>query len=503
MSSPIIAMVATAEWSNVGDLATKVALLVMLAVTIILLIVLLKRNSAAAVRADVKSIVDDVARCADRIERTVRDETQRVRADVERNLVGMLQERLNTIDAAQGVRLSAIRDEMGRQRSELSAALERHAVTIGDRLKVDSDRHAELSESLANRLAQVETTVGNRLDAVRTTVDVKLAQIQDDSARKLDEMRATVAEKLQTTLERRVGESFALVSQQLEQVQRGLGEMQSLSENVGDLRRVMSNVRSRGTLGEWRLESVLEQLLAPDQYAKNVKPIPDSNAVVEFAIRVPQREDSGSPMWLPVDSKFPSDTYEQVLDAQDAGDKDALGLARRDLAAAVRRAAKDISSKYIEPPHTTDYAILFLPTEGLFAEVVQQPGLIEELHREHRVTIAGPTTFATLLNCLQMGFRSVAVAERSKEVWNLLGAVRGEFQKFNSAFAAVKKRLDQARSAVEGVEVRTRAMGRTLRVVDSMEHATIPRLIKSEYLTTESYCDSDLPAEVVAANASH
>ena len=408
---------------------------------------------------------------------------------------------LQTNDSAQDLRLRAIRDEMGAQRAEISSSLERHATATSDRLTENADRQEASSGSLGDRVVQLQTTLDGRFEVLRTTVDTKLAQIQDDSARKLDEMRATVAEKLQTTLERSLGESFTRVSQQLEQVQRGLGEMQSLSEGVGDLRRVMSNVKSRGTLGEWRLESILEQVMAPDQYAKNVQPIPGSGATVEFAIRIPQHGDRSSVTWLPVDSKFPIEDYERVMAAQDVADRSALDLARRDLAGAIRKAAKDIHAKYIGPPHTTDYGILFLPTEGLFAEVIRQPGLVEELHSEHRVMIAGPTTFATLLNCLQMGFRSVALAERSREVWSLLGAVRTEFPKFTEAMTAVKKRLEQAQRAVEGVEKRTRAMGRKLRTVE-LEPAEAGHLIESENVKgDEVWIGTGIAPEDLTVNA--
>jgi DNA recombination protein RmuC len=319
-------------------------------------------------------------------------------------------------------------------------------------------------------------------------VDLRLAQIQEDSAAKLTEMRATVEEKLQSTLERRVGESFALVSRQLEQVHRALGEMQTLSSQVGDLRRVMSNVRARGALGEWRLEALLQELLTPDQYARNVRPVEGIGAIVEFAIRMPRSGDTSATTWLPVDSKFPVEDYERVVAAQDAGDREALDAARIRLAAAVRKAAKDIHEKYVAPPATTEYAILFLPTESLFAEIVRLPALTEDVQRDYRVMIAGPTTFATLLNALQMGFRTVALTDRANEVWTLLGAVRTEFGKFTQAMALVKKKLAQAATAVEKIEVRRRAMDRRLRHVDALPAST-PDSVLQFPVSTDSSAD--------------
>jgi len=376
------------------------------------------------------------------------------------------------LDAAQEARFSAIRGELDRQRGALTESLDRHAVSTTSRVDVAVDRNDASFGAFAKHLGRFETNLDGRFEALRGSVDLRLAQIQEDSAAKLTEMRATVEEKLQSTLERRVGESFALVSSQLEQVHRALGEMQTLSSQVGDLRRVMSNVRARGALGEWRLDALLQELLTPDQYARNVRPIEGSDAIVEFAIRMPRSGDSSATTWLPVDSKFPLGDYERVVAAQDAGNREALDAARLGLAAAVRKAAKDVHEKYVAPPGTTEYAILFLPTESLFAEVVRLPALMEDVQREYRVMVAGPTTFATLLNALQMGFRTVALTDRANEVWNLLAAVRTEFGKFTQAMTLVKKKLAQAATAVEKIEVRRRAMDRKLRHVDALPAST-------------------------------
>ncbi|HEU4989586.1 MAG TPA: DNA recombination protein RmuC [Gemmatimonadaceae bacterium] len=279
--------------------------------------------------------------------------------------------------------------------------------------------------------------------------------VRDEMSRNREETAASLARVTQA------------LDQRLAQVQRGLGEMQTLAEGVGDLKRVLTNVKTRGVLGEWQLQALLEQLLTPDQFARNVKPNPARDTIVEFAIRIPAHGGDGG-MWLPVDSKYPAEDYARLFDAQERADAPAVAAAQKALAVAVRRAADDIRTKYLDPPNTTDYAILFLPSEGLFAEVVRLPGLVEALSAECRVMIAGPTTFATLLNCLQMGFRSMALAQRSEEVWRLLGAVRTEFGKFGDAVSGAQKKLSLAADAVEQIAVRARAMDRRLRDVEQL-----------------------------------
>ena len=404
----------------------------------------------------------------ERLDRSVRDEAARLRSDLGSTLSGLLETRLSSLDTSLEGRLAAVRDELGQQRTALSDSLQRSTETTATRISSVLDKNDAAFTDFVQHLGHFETKLDGRFETLRGTVDARLGLIQQDNAARLAEMRATVEEKLQSTLDRRVGESFARVSQQLEQVHRALGEMQTLSEHVGDLRRVMANVRARGALGEWRLEALLQELLTADQYERNVQPVPGVSSTVEFAIRMPSSGVAGAQIWLPVDSKFPVEAYERVVAAQDAGDREALDAARRDLAGAIKTAAKDIHDKYISPPNTTEYGILFLPTESLFAEVVRFPSLNEDVHRQYRVMIAGPTTFATLLNALQMGFRTVALAERANEVWTVLGAVRTEFGKFSEAMVLVKKKLEQAASAVDRVEVRRRAIGRKLRSVDTL-----------------------------------
>jgi DNA recombination protein RmuC len=281
-------------------------------------------------------------------------------------------------------------------------------------------------------------------------------------------MRATVDEKLQSTLEARLGESFKQVADRLEQVHRGLGEMQTLARDVGSLSRVLNNVKTRGTLGEVQLAGLLEQVLTPEQYERNVETIPGSNARVDFAIRLPGRREDGQPLWLPIDRKFPRDDYERLLDAHERADREGAEAAAKAIEMRLRAEARSIREKYIATPHTTDFGILFVPTEGLYAEALRRPGLVETLQREHRVTLAGPTTLLATLTSLQMGFRTLALEKRSAEVWEVLGAVKTEFGKFGDVLARTRKKLDEASKTIDAAEVRTRAMARSLRGVEAL-----------------------------------
>jgi DNA recombination protein RmuC len=333
---------------------------------------------------------------------------------------------------------------------------------------------------LAQQLAQLTEANDRRFAEVRATLEQRLKDIEANNAAKLEEMRRTVDEKLHATLEQRLGESFKLVSDRLEQVHRGLGEMQTLAAGVGDLKKVLTNVKTRGTWGEVQLEALLEQMLTPDQYAKNVATVPKSNERVEFAIRLPGRglgegrDGTAAPVWLPVDAKFPREDYERLIDAQERADVAAIEEAGRALEARIRAEARTIAEKYVAPPHTTDFALLFLPTEGLYAEILRRPGLTDLLQRDFRVTVAGPTTLTALLNSLQMGFRTLAIERRSSEVWQVLGAVKTEFGKFGDVLAKTKSQLETVTRSIEAAEVRTRAMNRKLRDVEALpgEEAT-------------------------------
>lgn len=368
--------------------------------------------------------------------------------------------KLNEVNAQQ---LESMRQAITLQaqtgREEQSIALKRFGDTLNQTLTV-------LTESNAQRMAEI-----------RLTLETKIKDLQADNGSRLEEMRKTVDEKLHATLEQRLGESFKLVSDRLDKVHQGLGEMQQLAIGVGDLKRVLTNVKTRGTWGEVQLEMLLEQVLTPDQYAKNVETIPGTGERVEFAIKLPGQEDGGVPVWMPIDAKFPKEQYERLAEAADRADAEGVLLAGRELERAVRVEAKTIAEKYLSPPLTTDFAILFLPTEGLYAEVMRRPGLADELQRVHRVSIAGPSTLSALLNSLQMGFRTLALEKRSSEVWQVLGAVKTEFGKFGDVLAATKATLERAAKNIEQAETRSRQMARKLKSVEALPSDAAQRLL--------------------------
>lgn len=334
-----------------------------------------------------------------------------------------------------------------------------------------------LGDTLTQQLQALSEANARRLGEVRATLEAQLNQLQQSNATKLDEMRATVDEKLHKTLETRLAESFQHVAQRLEQVHKGLGEMQSLAAGVGDLKHLLTNVKTRGMFGEAQLAALLEQVFTPEQYATQVATRPGSRNVVDFAIRLPGKGDDGTPVWLPIDAKFPNEDYERLLEAQRVADPIAADAAAKALEARVRLEAKSIAEKYLEPPHTTDFALLFLPTEGLYAEVLRRPGLVEALQREHRVTLAGPTTLLAMLNALQMGFRTLALEKRSSEVWQVLGAVKTEFGKFGDVLAKVKNQTQTVLNTLESAEVRSRAMGRALKKVEALPGADVSSVL--------------------------
>ena len=334
-----------------------------------------------------------------------------------------------------------------------------------------------LSDTLAQRLEALSESNARRMSEVRATLEAQLAQLQQTNIAKLDEMRATVDEKLQTTLHARLGESFKQVAERLEQVHKGLGEMQTLAAGVGDLKHLLTNVKTRGMFGEAQLAGLLEQVFVPDQYAAQVATRPGSKNVVDFAIKLPGKSDDGTPLWLPIDAKFPNEDYERLLEAQQRADVAAAEAAAKALETRIRLEAKSIAEKYVEPPYTTDFAILFLPTEGLYAEVLRRPGLMESLQRDHRVTLAGPTTLLAMLSSLQMGFRTLALEKRSSEVWQVLGAVKTEFSKFGDVLAKVKSQTETVLNTLNSAEVRSRAMGRALRQVEALPDAQAQSLL--------------------------
>jgi len=335
---------------------------------------------------------------------------------------------------------------------------------------------AERLESFARELNRFSLGLDERFERLKIAVEGRLTAMQADNAAKLEEMRQTVDEKLHATLEQRLGESFKLVSDRLEQVHRGLGEMQTLAAGVGDLKRVLTNVKTRGTWGEVQLAALLEQLLTADQFAANVATVPGSNERVDFAIRLPGKGD-GAVVWLPIDAKFPIEDYQRLLDAQDRCDPLAVEEAARAIEMRLKAEAKSIHEKYISPPHTTDFALLYLPIEGLYAEALRRPGLAEILQRDWRISLAGPTTLAAMLNSLQMGFRTLAIEQRSAEVWAVLGAVKTEFGKFGEALAHTKKKLDEASNSISRAETRTRQLTRKLKQVEALPVGESEQLI--------------------------
>jgi DNA recombination protein RmuC len=361
-------------------------------------------------------------------------------------------------------------DEIRALRAELSASLQNFSSHTEGQL---SRARSELNEAIAasrrdqsGGMEQLRQTVESRLELVRTVVEQRLQAIQTDNAQKLEKMRETVDEKLQSTLEARLGESFRIVSERLEQVHRGLGEMQNLAAGVGDLKRVLSNVTTRGAWGEVQLENLLTQILSPDQFERNFSPAGNAERV-EFAIRLPGA--GQGPVWLPVDAKFPAEAYQRLTAAAEDGDAVAVERCAKELESVIRQCAKAFSGKYLLPPRTTDFGILFLATEGLYAEALRRPGLAESLQQDFRVVLAGPTTFTALLNSLQMGFRTLAIQQRSGEVWQLLGDVKAQFGKYSDVLATIRKRLDQAVQTVDDAAVRTRAIERKLKDVETSE----------------------------------
>ena len=378
-----------------------------------------------------------------------------------------------------------LRQEMARARQEAAAAargdreeqaqaLDRLAKTLSAQVGQLGTLQGQQLEAFAAQLARLTQSNEQRFEQLRQSVEARLGAMQNDNASKLEEMRKTVDEKLHATLEQRLGDSFKLVSERLELVHKGLGEMQNLAAGVGDLKKVLTNVKTRGTWGEVQLEALLDQVLTAEQYEKNVITRPGSNERVEFAIRLPGGEMNGNdqkPVWLPIDAKFPMEDYQRLIEAQERAEPVAVELAAKALEQRLRLEAKTIREKYVEPPFTTDFAILYLPTEGLYAEALRRAGLADSLQRDYRISIAGPTTLAALLNSLQMGFRTLAIEKRSSEVWGVLGAIKTEFGKFGEALDATRKKLEQATKSIESAGVRTRQIERKLKGVEALPAA--------------------------------
>jgi DNA recombination protein RmuC len=412
-------------------------------VGIVLLVLVLILQALAVFRKNAPDLsplehrLEDIGRTQDRLERSLREEISSNREETRKWTTDFRTETLNSL---KGFNDSVVVNMTGMGKDQ-----------------------KENFEGFSNRLGQLVESNEKKLEALRNVVDLRLKELQEGNTKKLDEMRKTVDEKLQGTLEKRLSESFKLVSERLELVHKGLGEMQTLASGVGDLKKVLTNVKARGTWGEIQLGNLLEDVLTPDQYAKNVATKENSQERVEYAVKLPGKHDrEDEVVWIPIDSKFPKEDYERLMEAADRADPAAVEEASKALVDRIKASAKEIRDKYINPPSTTDFAILFLPSEGLYAEVVRKPGLVDLLQREFRVNVSGPTTLAALLNSLQMGFRTLAIEKRSSEVWKILGAVRTEFGKFEQVLQNIRKKIDQASKTIGEAETRTRVMARKL-----------------------------------------
>ena len=413
-----------------------------------------------AIRTDVQSL-----------DRNLRDEVARSAGNTRSEIALTLASFQQTLLAQQGDTARTQNEQIDSFRIQLAATQQHQADTLGRSGEQQAASLQRFSQTLTEQLRALAHSNDQRMAEVRATVESKLAAIQQDNEKKLEQMRQTVDEKLHATLEQRLGESFKQVADRLDQVHRGLGEMQVLAKDVGSLSRVLNNVKTRGNFGEVQLGALLEEVFTARQFERNVETVPGSNQRVDFALRLPGRRDDGVPLWLPIDAKFPREDYERLLDAQERADPVAAEVAAKAIEMRLRAEARTICEKYIAAPHTADFGILFVPTEGLYAEALRRPGLVEALQRDHKVMLAGPTTLLATLNSLQMGFRTLALEKRSAEVWEVLGAVKTEFGKFGDVLAKTKKKLEEASSSIELAERRTRVMVRELKSVEALPDA--------------------------------
>jgi len=464
------AALSTVPWHG-WVLLLALAVLALLAVCAVLLVVLFVRRSHQAddeaARDEMRAMLRQTAQNQEHLSRDVRDAQTGLRTEMAEGARAARQELAQSFAVFQEAVMRQGAETTRTQNAQIDAFAQQLAQLRG-----------ALSETLVQQLQGMGESNARRIAEVRATLEAQLAQLQTSNAAKLDEMRHTVDEKLQSTLQARLGESFKQVAERLELVHRGLGEMQTLAQGVGDLKHLLTNVKTRGMFGEAQLGALLEQVLAPEQYAAQVATRPGSREVVDFAIHLPGKSDGGQePVWLPIDAKFPSEDYERLLDAQQRADAAGAEAAAKALEARIRLEAKSIAEKYVEPPYTTDFAILFLPAEGLYAEVLRRPGLMESLQREYRITLAGPTTLLAMLNSLQMGFRTLALERRSSEVWQVLGAVKTEFAKFGDVLDKVKRQTQTMLNTLDETGRRTRALDRKLRAVESLPQAQVQALL--------------------------
>ncbi len=462
-------------------------------VNLVLLVLVLARSGGDRFFARLDAQFAGLQQTAERTERSLRDDLASARRDNADWAGGVRRDVTTAMEALGGtvrssvVELGGLLDRrLGQVETGVDTLAQRNEERIAALVLTNEQKIDQLRQGVDARLAQVEgrletltarnderlaaiaATIEQRLEAMRTTVESRLDHLQRENAARLDEMRATVDEKLQSTLERRLGESFKLVSDRLEQVHRGLGEMQTLASGVGDLKKVLSNVKTRGTWGEVQLRTLLEQGLSPEQFAENVATREGSAERVEFVVRLPGRDDQAPALLLPIDAKFPVEDYLRLVEAAEAGDAAASEAAAQALETRVKQAARDIRDKYVNPPRTTDFAILFLPTEGLYAEVLRRQGLCDRLQRDYRVVVAGPTTLWAFITSLQMGFRTLAIQRHSSEVWELLGRVKADFTRFGEALAGVQKKLQEASHKIDEAQRGTRRIQKTLSGVEAL-----------------------------------
>ena len=451
---------AVVTWLFIGLAAINIVVLVWFAV---------RRADKQATEATVQSKVELLGAVSSTSERLERE----LRREITESSRGGRQELTQSFGAFQQAVVLQSGEAFRTQNSQIDALTVQSSQQLATLQKT-------LADTLTTQLQGLSESNARRMNEVRDTLEKQLMQLQTTNSAKLDEMRATVDEKLQNTLQARLGESFKQVADRLEQVHKGLGEMQTLAQGVGDLKHLLTNVKTRGIFGEAQLASLLEQVFTVDQYGAQIATKPGSKNVVDFAVKLPGRSVDGEPLWLPIDAKFPNEDYERLLDAQ--GNADVLGAeaAGKALEMRIRLEAKSISEKYIEPPYTTDFAILFLPTEGLYAEVLRRPGLMESLQRDHRITLAGPTTLLAMLSSLQMGFRTLALEKRSSEVWQVLGAVKTEFGKFGDVLASVRSQTQTVLNTIDRAETRSRAMGRALKQVEALPETQAQALLLSD-----------------------
>ena len=441
----------------------------LLALILILLVLIWLRHKPQA------GVPPELLQSNERLERELRDELGRSASGTRQELMqGLAQFQQVLTQGLQGSNQSLAQQALAAREAQDAAALRS--------VQAQAESMQRLGDAMREQLQALSKANDQRLAELRLTVEQRLTAIQQDNEKKLEQMRATVDEKLHATLEQRLGESFKQVAERLEQVHKGLGEMQNLARDVGSLNRVLTNVKTRGVFGEVQLAGLLDQVFTPEQYAANVATLPGSSERVEFAIALPgQRRDDdigGKPLWLPIDAKFPREDYERLLDAQERGDPAGAEASAKAIENRLRLEARTIREKYIAPPHTTDFGILFVPTEGLYAEALRRPGLVEGLQREFKVMLCGPTTLLATLTSLQMGFRTLALEKRSAEVWEVLGAVKTEFGKFGDVLAKAKKKLEEAGNTLDAAEVRTRAMTRKLKGVEALPDDAAQRMLQ-------------------------